>query len=167
MIIHYVCILIITSLFPLQGIEFVTLPQKTSSKARTSSAKRSAQRKTPCEKMEYEPSREPPRPPSAEAESSIPTDLARKTTQELERAIRKCVEPAYPPLAKVARVGGEVKVDIVIDEEGNVVLARAVSGHPLLKEAAEQAAKKWKFKPIVVEGNPSKVVGTIKMNFRE
>jgi protein TonB len=68
-------------------------------------------------------------------------------------------------MAKVARIGGEVQVEIVVDEEGNVVSARAVSGHPLLKDAAVQAASRWKFEPFIMNGNPSKVVGMIKLTF--
>ena len=122
------------------------------------------QRKPPCEKMDYTQT-DPPVPPSTEEESSTPTNLVRKTTRELERAVKKCVKPGYPPMAKVARIGGEVKVEIVVDEEGNVVSARAVSGHPLLKDAAVQAANRWKFEPFIMNGNPSKVGGTIKLTF--
>ncbi|HYL99968.1 MAG TPA: TonB family protein, partial [Blastocatellia bacterium] len=79
-------------------------------------------------------------------------------------AIRK-VEPAYPPLAKAAKVSGTVVVEITIDEEGKVIAAHPLSGHPLLKDAAVAAAQGWVFKPTLLQGTPVKVIGTITFNF--
>jgi protein TonB len=78
----------------------------------------------------------------------------------------KRVEPSYPPLARAARVGGSVTVEIMIDESGNVTSARAVSGHPLLKESAVAAARGWRFRPTLLTGVPVKVIGTITFNFQ-
>jgi protein TonB len=75
------------------------------------------------------------------------------------------VEPTYPPLAKAARVNGSVVVEVTVDEAGNVISARALSGHPLLKDAAVNAAKGWKFSPTMLTGVPVKVIGTITFNF--
>jgi tetratricopeptide (TPR) repeat protein len=52
-----------------------------------------------------------------------------------------------------------------LDEEGNVMAARAISGHPLLKDSAVAAATGWKFKPTTLSGVPVKVIGTITFNF--
>jgi protein TonB len=76
------------------------------------------------------------------------------------------VEPTYPPLAKAARVMGSVVVEVTIDENGNVISASAVSGHPLLKDAAVAAARGWKFQPTKLSGQPVKVIGTITFNFQ-
>src|SRR6185295_12287590 len=75
-------------------------------------------------------------------QSSEPT---RKPTEELTAAAIEHPEPAYPPLAKAARISGNVEVEVVIDQRGNVTDARAVSGHPLLKDAAVASARQWKF----------------------
>ena len=56
---------------------------------------------------------------------------------------------SYPPLANAARVSGTVIIDLEIESAGNVTLARSVRGHPLLRDAASAAAKKYKFKPDV------------------
>ena len=58
----------------------------------------------------------------------------------------KRVEPNYPSIARSARADGEVEVRILVDRKGNVVRACAVSGHVLLRPAAEEAASQWKFK---------------------
>ena len=52
-----------------------------------------------------------------------------------------------------------------MDEDGNVIAAQAVSGHPLLRPAAVEAARAAKFKPTVVDGQPVKVVGVVSYNF--
>jgi protein TonB len=75
------------------------------------------------------------------------------------------VTPTYPALARAARVSGAVVVEITIDENGNVISARPISGHPLLKDAATQAARGWKFNPTKLSGQPVKVIGTIQFNF--
>jgi TonB family protein len=55
--------------------------------------------------------------------------------------------PVYPPAAKAVRASGNVVVRITVNEKGEVTSASAVSGHPLLRSSAEQAARKAKFKP--------------------
>ena len=75
------------------------------------------------------------------------------------------VEPVYPPLAKAARVSGAVVVEVTVDEDGNVIAARAISGHPLLKDSAVAAARQWTFAPTMLSGTPVKVIGTITFNF--
>jgi TonB family protein len=72
----------------------------------------------------------------------------------------------YPPLAKTTGTQGTVTVQIVIDEKGKVVSARAVSGHPLLRPAAEQAAYQARFSPTLLSQQPVKASGTITFNFQ-
>lgn len=75
------------------------------------------------------------------------------------------VKPQYPPAAKAVRASGAVNVQVVIDEQGNVISASAVSGHPLLKSAAESAAKTSKFAPTILSGKAVKVSGIVVYNF--
>jgi protein TonB len=74
-------------------------------------------------------------------------------------------QPAYPPIAKAARASGAVIVSVTVDESGRVISASAVSGHPLLRQAAVQAAHGWRFSPTLLSGQPVKVTGTITFNF--
>jgi TonB family protein len=62
------------------------------------------------------------------------------------------VAAIYPPIAKQMKASGEVQVAITIDENGRVIEAKATSGHPALRPAAEEAAKKWVFKPASLDG---------------
>jgi TonB family protein len=74
-------------------------------------------------------------------------------------------KPAYPPQAKVARASGMVTVEVVIDEAGKVISAKAVDGHVLLRQAAVQAAQGARFSPTLLSGQPVKVSGQINYNF--
>jgi protein TonB len=74
-------------------------------------------------------------------------------------------KPAYPPAAKAVRAGGSVSVQVLIDESGSVVSAKAVSGHPLLQAAATSAARGARFSPTLLSGQPVKVSGVITYNF--
>ncbi|MGH9972252.1 MAG: TonB family protein [Pyrinomonadaceae bacterium] len=74
-------------------------------------------------------------------------------------------KPAYPPIARQAHASGTVVVQVVIDENGNVISARAVSGHPLLQAVAVGAARQARFSPTKLSGQPVKVTGVITYNF--
>lgn len=75
------------------------------------------------------------------------------------------VKPPYPPAAKAVRAAGQVQVQVTIDENGNVISASAVSGHALLRGAAESAARSSKFSPTMLSGQKVKVTGVIVYNF--
>lgn len=74
-------------------------------------------------------------------------------------------QPAFPPIARAARAQGTVTVQITVDEEGYVISARAVSGHPLLQQAAVKAARQARFAPTRLSGEPVKVTGVVIYNF--
>ncbi|HEX8178786.1 MAG TPA: TonB family protein [Pyrinomonadaceae bacterium] len=74
-------------------------------------------------------------------------------------------QPPYPPIAKAARASGTVVVAIIVDESGKVTSAKATSGHPLLQQAAVQAAYQARFSPTLLSGQPVKVSGFITYNF--
>lgn len=73
--------------------------------------------------------------------------------------------PPYPPIARQAKASGTVVVQVTIDEYGNVIAARAVSGHPLLQAASVAAAREAKFSPTFLMGEAVKVTGVITYNF--
>ncbi|MBA3247790.1 MAG: energy transducer TonB [Pyrinomonadaceae bacterium] len=77
----------------------------------------------------------------------------------------KRVQPDYPPIAKAAGAQGTVAVEIVINETGEVISAKAVEGHPLLHQASVEAARQWQFKPTEIDGKPAKVTGRVTFNF--
>ncbi len=95
---------------------------------------------------------------TAEAEAEKAEKESRKTEEEkiaetiLNDQAVNLPKPAYPAAARAVRAAGEVKVRIAVDARGNVVSAKAVSGNPFLRAAAEQAARAAKFKPVEANG---------------
>jgi TonB family protein len=73
--------------------------------------------------------------------------------------------PVYPVDAKQARIKGTVKVEVKIDEEGNVISAQAVEGPKELRAAAVEAAKKARFAPTRLHGQLIKVYGVLVYKF--
>lgn len=76
------------------------------------------------------------------------------------------VDPRYPPLAIQTHMQGAVIVDAVIDEHGNVVEARVVSGPPLLIQAAMDAVRQWKYEPTYLNDEPVPVQLNVTVQFR-
>ncbi|HEY0367142.1 MAG TPA: energy transducer TonB [Pyrinomonadaceae bacterium] len=74
-------------------------------------------------------------------------------------------KPAYPPIARAAHATGTVEVRVIVDFDGSVIAAAAISGHPLLQAAAVAAARNAKFTPLKYKGEPVKVVGVIQYHF--
>jgi protein TonB len=75
------------------------------------------------------------------------------------------VQPAYPPLAKQARISGSVILQAVIGKDGSIENLRAVSGHPMLIQSALDAVRQWKYKPYILNGEPVEVDTQVTVNF--
>jgi len=75
------------------------------------------------------------------------------------------VKPTYPAAARAGKASGSVVVQVLLDENGKVVSANAISGHPLLRAAAESAARASTFSPTLLKGEPVKVSGVVTYNF--
>ena len=74
--------------------------------------------------------------------------------------------PIYPDGARAMRLEGTVTVEAVISESGAVRYARAVSGDPRLRAAAEEAVAKWRYKPYSLNGRAAEVVTNVRVSFR-
>ena len=74
-------------------------------------------------------------------------------------------QPEYPDMGKAVRVRGPVVVEVLVGEDGNVISANGVSGHPLLQQAAVEAARKARFSPTRLSGRPVQVSGYVTYNF--
>lgn len=104
--------------------------------------------------------KEPPPPPPAE--KPVPKSISKGVINGSAISLPK---PPYPPAARAVRASGAVNVQVTISESGSVISASAVSGHPLLRAAAAQAARSAKFAPTLLSGQPVKVTGVIVYNF--
>jgi TonB family protein len=83
----------------------------------------------------------------------------------LNGRVLKKPAPSYPDAARAARAQGTVVVQIVLDENGQVISAQAISGHPALREASEKAARQAKFSSTNLCGLPVRVSGVITYNY--
>jgi protein TonB len=97
-----------------------------------------------------------------------PTPVAPKTIKVSEVLNSKALslpKPPYPAMAIQIRLQGMVAVQVLIDESGKVLSAKAVSGHPLLVTESQRAAMRAVFSPTTINGQPVKVSGVITYNF--
>lgn len=100
------------------------------------------------------PAPDPPKPPKVI-----------KVSQVLNSRALSLPRPNYPALARNIRLQGTVNVQVLIDEEGRVISAKAVSGHPILIPDAQRAAMQARFSPTVIGDQAVKVSGVITYNF--
>ncbi len=73
--------------------------------------------------------------------------------------------PRYPAIARQGHAQGVVRVQVVISEDGSVIAAHAIDGHPLLQSVSEEAARQAHFSPMLMCGEPVRVTGVITYNF--
>lgn len=79
--------------------------------------------------------------------------------------ILKKVNPTYPPLARQARIQGQVVLQAEISKDGSIENLRLISGHPMLAPSAIEAVRQWRYKPYVLNGEPVEVETQITVNF--
>jgi protein TonB len=107
----------------------------------------------------------PPPPPKVEAPKAVAPQRIRVGGNVQKANLINAPKPVYPPLAKQARIQGTVKLNAIIDKEGNIQQLTVVSGHPLLIPSALEAVKQWKYKPTLLNGEPVEVITQIDVNF--
>jgi protein TonB len=103
-----------------------------------------------------------PPPPPVKIEKAFPKVISKGPITGLALSLPK---PPYPQIARQAGANGPVNVQVLIDETGRVVSAKAISGNPLLRAAAQQAAFAARFSPTTLGDQAVKVSGVITYNF--
>lgn len=104
----------------------------------------------------------PPPSPRIRLKSSGPVKIGGKVAAA---NVIYSVRPAYPPLAKAARIEGVVEFTATISKEGMIENLTLVRGHPLLVNAARQAVSQWRYRPTLLNGQPVEVITDITVNF--
>ncbi len=74
-------------------------------------------------------------------------------------------KPSYPRLALTARITGTVRLQATISREGGIENLHVLSGHPLLNDAAMDAVRNWRYRPVFLNGDPVEVITEIDVNF--
>lgn len=75
------------------------------------------------------------------------------------------VQPAYPPLARVARIQGAVVLQAIISKSGAIENLQVLNGHPMLVRSAMDAVRQWRYRPYLLNGEPVEVETQITVNF--
>jgi len=101
----------------------------------------------------------PPPPPP------VPSERQFRTSHMLEGNLIRRVEPAYPSLARSARIQGQVVLSAVIGKDGAIENLRVLSGHPMLVGAAVDAVRQWRYRPYILNGDAIEVETQITVNF--
>ncbi len=96
--------------------------------------------------------------------AQVRPDRIRVASGVMKDLLIKKVPPEYP--ANAGQPRGDVLLNIVIDQQGNVVRVRLISGHPEFAPAAIDAVKQWKYKPYLLNGVPFKVETSVVVNFK-
>jgi periplasmic protein TonB len=111
----------------------------------------------------------PPPPPSKPDPETQPVTPTPSRIRQSEGVIRGNAivrpKPEYPQLARSAHQEGEVQIEITIGEDGSVVDARIMNGPALLRQAALNAARQWRFNPTLLNKTPVKVQGILTFKF--
>ena len=108
---------------------------------------------------------DPEPPPTPAPTPTPPPKIVREPSSVISSKVISKPAPPYPRIAIATRTQGPVNVEILIDESGRVISARALDGHAMLRGAAEQAARQARFTPTILGGRPVKVSGVITYNF--
>lgn len=83
----------------------------------------------------------------------------------MEGNLIRRVQPQYPPLARSARIQGQVELSAVISKAGTIENLRLLAGHPMLVGAAIEAVRQWRYRPYILNGEPVEVETRITVNF--
>jgi TonB family protein len=103
-------------------------------------------------------------PPPPPAPQPTPIKIL-KISRILNSQAISLPKPVYPRMATQIRLQGMVTVQVLIDETGKVISAKALSGHPILVPEAQRAAMQARFSPTIIGETPVKVSGVITYNF--
>ena len=108
----------------------------------------------------------PPPPPKVEEKPKPVTPSRIRVGGNVQSAkLRRQPKPAYPPLARQARIQGVVKFTAIIAKDGSIQNLQLITGHPLLVQSATDAVKQWLYEPTLLNGEPVEVVTQIDVNF--
>jgi protein TonB len=84
----------------------------------------------------------------------------------LQGSLVRRVDPVYPPLARSARIQGQVVLAAIISKAGTIQHLQVLSGHPMLVNAALEAVSQWRYRPYVLNGEVIEVETQITVNFK-
>jgi len=99
--------------------------------------------------------------------AAIPIPVTRVAPVVMAPLLRECVPPVDTSEARQRQLTGEVVLEVEIDRDGGVSSVRVVTGHPILRPAAEEAVRLWRYEGVRLNGEPVPVVSRVTLNFSE
>jgi protein TonB len=94
-----------------------------------------------------------------------PTGPIRISTKVVEGLLLQKTAPPYPVIARTTRTEGTVVLEATISKAGAIENLRVVSGPPMLRQAAVDAVKTWRYRPYLLDGQPIEVETTVDVIF--
>jgi protein TonB len=104
-------------------------------------------------------------PPVVVRAAPKPTGPVRVSSGTMAGTLISQPQPVYPPIAKAAHVQGAVIIHAIISKQGTIENLNVVAGPPMLRGAATDAVQRWRYKPYLLNGEPTEVDTTITVNF--
>jgi protein TonB len=104
-------------------------------------------------------------PPVVVKAAPKPTGPTRVSSGTMAGSLISRPDPVYPPIAKAAHVQGAVVLHAMISKQGTIEDLKVISGPPMLTASAIDAVKRWRYKPYLLNGDPTEVDTTITVNF--
>lgn len=104
-------------------------------------------------------------PPVVARAAPKPVGPVRVSSGTMAGSIISRPDPVYPPIAKAAHVQGVVILHAIISKQGTIEQLQVVSGPPMLQTSATDAVRRWRYKPYLLNGEPTEVETTINVNF--
>lgn len=98
--------------------------------------------------------------------AGLAQNVVKLSHAEATHAVVSKVAPEYPPIARQLKIEGEVELEAVVTETGQVEAVNIVSGNPVLTRAAADAVKKWKFAPQTIAGKPARAIAPLSFAFK-
>lgn len=138
---------------------------KNTEPATTQTANNDSQPKRDRVVAEETPKQTPSSPNTGQPAQPAPGIASPLAVGSLVSFATKQAQPIYPAAAKNMRMTGLVKVEVMVNEAGEVSEVQKTSGPSMLQSAAKDAIRKWRFKPFLRDGLPVKATGFINFNF--
>jgi protein TonB len=101
---------------------------------------------------------------STHSSSAPPNSIWLAPTEAESRLITR-IEPQYPADALAAHRSGNVTLEVQVAEDGTVSSVNALTGDPLLAEAAAQAVRNWRYQPYRANDHPSQFQTDVTLTF--
>jgi protein TonB len=114
---------------------------------------------------QFTPPPPPPDPPKPKETKATPAGPQRVGGDVMAAKLIRQIRPEYPPMAKITRTQGIVRLTASIGIDGAIQNLQLMSGHPFLIKAAMDAVRQWRYSPTLLNGQPVEVVTTIEVNF--